>query len=167
MADLVGLEPINALSRAIGMQGTTHRYGIPPGGMAGYRPADATNATTPADVGLLLELILQARTILPLLPGCACRPRVSWAWIFSAGSACATAARQTPLGTRVAHKTGTTAQNYNDAGSSTRTASLFILTAYTDRVPVRAARRSRTQPPMSSLVVCAGCATTPCVSRPL
>ena len=26
-------------------------YGIPPGGMAGYQPAEATNATTPADVG--------------------------------------------------------------------------------------------------------------------
>ncbi len=58
-ADLVGLEPINRLCQAIGMTGTTHRYGIPPAGMAGYLPADETNATTPADVGHLLEIILQ------------------------------------------------------------------------------------------------------------
>ena len=42
-----------------------------------------------------------------------------------------------PLGTKVAHKTGTTAQNYNDAGIIYRGEEpLFILSAYTDRVPV-------------------------------
>src|SRR5688572_30037001 len=59
VVDMVGLDTINALSQSVGMQGTTHRYGIPPAGMAGYRPAPETNATTPADVGLLLERILQ------------------------------------------------------------------------------------------------------------
>jgi beta-lactamase class A len=39
VADMVGLDQVNALSRTIGMQGTTHRYGIPPGGMAGYQAA--------------------------------------------------------------------------------------------------------------------------------
>ena len=59
VVDMVGLDAINALSQAVGMRGTTHRYGIPPAGMAGYRPAPETNATTPADVGILLERILQ------------------------------------------------------------------------------------------------------------
>ena len=36
----------------------------------------------------------------------------------------------------MAHKTGTTAQNYNDAGIIYQNGEpLFILTAYTDRVP--------------------------------
>lgn len=44
VADRVGLEPINVLCQGIGMTGTTHRYGIPPAGMAGYLPAEKTNA---------------------------------------------------------------------------------------------------------------------------
>ena len=42
-----------------------------------------------------------------------------------------------PQGTKVAHKTGTGARNYNDAGIVFRGETpLFILSAYTDRVPV-------------------------------
>ena len=40
VADLVGLEAINALCQSIGMEDTVHRYSIPPAGMAGYLPAD-------------------------------------------------------------------------------------------------------------------------------
>ena len=58
VADLVGLEAINALCQSVGMTDTIHRYGIPPAGMTGYLPADKTNSTTPADVSLLLEIIL-------------------------------------------------------------------------------------------------------------
>ena len=138
VADLVGLEPINALSRAIGMQGTTHRYGIPPGGMAGYRPAEATNATTPADVGLLLDLILQGTHDTAAAARLGCTPALcqlgldilSWQRLRNRLPS------RLPLGTKVAHKTGTTAQNYNDAGIIYQNGEpLFILTAYTDRVP--------------------------------
>ncbi len=58
VADLVGLDQVNALCRAIGMVGTTHRHGIPPGDLARDHPVEATNATTPADVGRLLEVLL-------------------------------------------------------------------------------------------------------------
>src|SRR5437660_2859094 len=54
VADMVGLDRVNALCRSIGMVGTTHRHGMPPGGLARDHAVDATNATTPADVGLLL-----------------------------------------------------------------------------------------------------------------
>lgn len=51
VADRVGLEPINALCQSIGMSGTTHRYDIPPAGMAGYLPAEKTNANHPSRCG--------------------------------------------------------------------------------------------------------------------
>jgi beta-lactamase class A len=138
VADLVGLEQINALCRSIGMQGTIHRYGIPPGGMAGYRPAEATNATTPADVGLLLELILQGSHDADTAARLGCTPALcqlgldilSWQKLRSR------LPFRLPQGTKVAHKTGTTAQNFNDAGIIYRGEQpWFILTAYTDRVP--------------------------------
>jgi beta-lactamase class A len=139
VVDLVGLEPINGLCQAIGMRGTTHRYGIPPAGMAGYRPAAETNATTPADVGLLLEVVLQGSQDAAAAARLGSTPALcqlaleilSWqrlrnrlpAWL--------------PHGTRVAHKTGTTARNYNDAGIIYyEEQPLFIFSAYTDEVPL-------------------------------
>ncbi len=138
VTDMVGLDQINALGRAIGMRGTTHRYGIPPGGMAGYRPADQTNATTPADVALLLDLILQGTQEPAAASRLGCTPALcqlgldilSWQRFRTRLPA------RLPQGTKVAHKTGTTAENFNDAGIIFHGQEpLFILTAYTDRVP--------------------------------
>ncbi len=137
VADLVGLAPINALCQSIGMTGTTHRYGIPPAGMAGYLPAAETNATTPADVGHLLEIILQGSTDADAAAKLDCTPELcqlaidimSWQRLRNRLPA------RLPLGSKVAHKTGTTAKNYNDAGIVyANDTPLFILTAYTDGV---------------------------------
>jgi beta-lactamase class A len=139
VADLVGLDQINALCRSIGMQGTTHRYGIPPGGMAGYRPAEATNATTPADVALLLELILQGTQDPTAAARLGCTPALcqlgldilSWQKLRNRLPA------RLPHGTKVAHKTGTSAGNQNDVGIIYQGEQpLFILTAYTDQLPL-------------------------------
>jgi beta-lactamase class A len=139
VVDLIGLEPINALCQAIGMKGTTHRYGIPPGGMAGYQPAEATNATTPADVGLLLDIILQGSCAADVAARLGCTPALcqlgldilSWQRLRNRLPS------RLPHGTKVAHKTGTTAQNFNDAGIVyLGDEPLFILSAYTDRVPL-------------------------------
>src|SRR5262245_5828836 len=139
VADLVGLDAINALSRSAGMRSTTHRYGVPPGGMAGYRPASETNATTPADVGLLLERILQGSRDPAVATQLGTSPPLcqlaldilSWQRLRNRLPA------RLPLGTKVAHKTGTTARNYNDAGVIYQeNQPLFILSAYTDEVPL-------------------------------
>lgn len=61
VADLVGLDQVQALCDAIGMKGTTHRHGVPPN-LGPDHAGDATNTTTPADVGLLLHLILRGTT---------------------------------------------------------------------------------------------------------
>jgi len=139
VVDMVGLNAINALCQAIGMRGTTHRYGIPPGGMAGYRPAPETNATTPADVGLLLGLILQGAQDAAVAAQLGCTPALcqvgldilSWQRLRNRLPA------RLPQGTKVAHKTGTTARNQNDAGIIYQgNQPHFILTAYTDEVPL-------------------------------
>jgi len=139
VADMVGLDAINALCQAIGMRDTMHRYGIPPAGMAGYLPAPETNATTPADVGLLLELILQGSQDATVAAQLGCTPALcqlgldilSWQRLRNRLPA------RLPLGTKVAHKTGTTARNQNDAGIIYQgNQPLFILTAYTDEVPL-------------------------------
>jgi beta-lactamase class A len=139
VADLVGLDRVNALCRSIGMKGTTHRHGIPPKDLAATHPVAATNATTPADVGLLLDLILRGSkepTVAAQL-GCTveqCRLALdilSWQKFRQRLPALL------PLGTKVAHKTGTGRRNYNDAGIIFQgDQPLFILTVYTDQVPV-------------------------------
>jgi len=139
VVDMVGLDAINALSQSVGMRGTTHRYGIPPAGMAGYRPAPETNATTPADVGLLLERILQGSQDPAVATQLGSTPALcqlgldimSWQRLRNRLPA------RLPHGTKVAHKTGTTARNYNDAGIIYQgNQPLFILSAYTDEVPL-------------------------------
>src|SRR5262245_37467682 len=59
IADMVGLAQVNALCQSIGMRGTAHRHGLPPRGLDRDHSLDAVNVTTPSDVGLILELILQ------------------------------------------------------------------------------------------------------------
>ena len=138
VTDLIGLGSVNALCQTIGMMDTVHRYGIPPAGMAGYLPADKTNSTTPADVARLLELILKGvhnKEVASHL-GCTtdlCQLAIdilSWQRLRNRIPA------RLPLGTKVAHKTGTTAKNYNDAGIVyTDDEPLFLISAYTDNVP--------------------------------
>jgi beta-lactamase class A len=138
VVDLVGLQPINDLCQSLGMTGTTHRYGIPPAGMAGYLPAEQTNATTPADVGRLLEIILQGSHDAQTAARLGCTPELcqlaldilSWQRLRNRLPS------RLPRRVKVAHKTGTTAKNYHDAGIIyAGDDPAFILSAYTDGVP--------------------------------
>lgn len=138
VADQVGLEHVQALCESIGMKGTTHRHNVPPNGLGINHAVDATNATTPADVGLLLDLMLQGTT-----------DAAAAARLGSTPALCQEAmeimlwqklSNRLPLflpkSARVAHKTGTGARNNNDAGiifDGERP--LFILTVYTENVP--------------------------------
>lgn len=140
IVDMIGLESINALCRAIGMRGTTHRYGMPPQ-IPRDHPVEATNTTTPADVGLLLDYILQGTASAHAAERLGCTPELcqlaidilSWqklSWRLPAFL---------PAGTKVAHKTGTGQQwrNNNDAGIIFQGAMpLFILSVYTEHVPL-------------------------------
>ena len=138
-ADGVAVNAMRVLISTIGMRGTVHRHGMPPHGLDRNHPLEAVNVTTPADVGLLLDLILQGTQDAAAAARLGCTPELcqlgidilSWqklrnrlpAWL--------------PSGTKVAHKTGTGPRNQNDAGIIYHGAQpLFILTVYTEHLPV-------------------------------
>jgi beta-lactamase class A len=137
IVDMVGLDRINAFSQSVGMDGTTHRDNIPPAGLPWDHPVDATNTTTPADVGHLLDLILQGASdpavadqlgVTPEL----CRYAIdilSWQQLTNR------LPYLLPPAARVVHKTGRGVRNFSDAGIIFRgDEPLFILSAYTDQV---------------------------------
>jgi beta-lactamase class A len=137
VVDLVGLGEIQRYGEAIGMTGTTHRFGIPPRLGPDHR-LDQVTTTTPNDQGLLLELILRGTAD----PAVAARLGVTTALCQLALDILSWQKLRTrlpsllPLGTKVAHKTGTGARGYMDAGivfKGERPA--FILAAYTEHVP--------------------------------
>ncbi|HZP38468.1 MAG TPA: serine hydrolase [Methylomirabilota bacterium] len=137
VVDLVGLGDIQRFCDAVGMRGTIHRFGIPPR-LGPDHALEQVTSTTPNDQGMLLELILRGATdaavaarmgVTPAL----CRLGLD---ILSWQKLKARLPSQLPLGTRVAHKTGTGSRGYMDAGivwKGERPA--FILAAYTDHVP--------------------------------
>jgi beta-lactamase class A len=138
VADMVGLDQVNALCQSIGMRGTVHRHGLPPHGLGRDHPLEAVNVTTPNDVGLLLELVLQGAQDSAVAARLGSTPELcrlgldilSWqklrnrlpSWL--------------PAGTKVAHKTGTGVRNQNDAGIIYfGDQPGFILTVYTEHLP--------------------------------
>jgi beta-lactamase class A len=137
VCDLVGLDSIQRFCEAIGMTGTTHRFGIPPRLGRDHTLAQVTT-TTPNDQGLLLELILGGAldggiaTRLGSTPAL-CRLALD---ILSWQKLRTRLPSLLPLGTKVAHKTGTGARGYMDAGIVYKgERPLFVLTAYTEHVP--------------------------------
>jgi beta-lactamase class A len=140
VVDMLGLDQINAFSRSIGMRGTTHRYGLPPK-LDRDHAVEATNATTPADIGMLLDLILQGTRDAEVAARLGCTPKLcqlgldilSWqklSWRLPA---------YLPYGTKVAHKTGrgTQGRNNNDAGIIFQgDQPRFILSVFTEHVPL-------------------------------
>ena len=125
VVDLVGLGEIQRLCESLGMSRTVHRYGIPPRLPADHGLEQVTS-TTPRDQGLLLDLMLRgaddAATAAQLVSTPAlCRLGLD---ILSWQKLKARLPSLLPLGTKVAHIV------YKEGRP------LFILTAYTDGVPV-------------------------------
>jgi len=140
IADMVGLDQVNALCQSIGMVGTTHRHGIPPGGTPCDHVVEDVNATTPADVGLLLDGILRGTTDSEAAARLGCTPDLcqlaidilSWQKLAQRLPA------HLPLGTKVAHKTGTGihGRNNNDVGIIFQDGEArYILAVYTEGLP--------------------------------
>jgi beta-lactamase class A len=137
VVDLVGLENVQRYTESVGMTRTIHRYGIPP--KAGPdNTLDRVTTTTPNDQGLLLELILKGTDDAAAAARLQCTPALcrlgldilSWQKLKTRLPSLL------PLGTKVAHKTGTGHRCYNDAGIIFKAdRPLCILTAYTVGVP--------------------------------
>src|SRR5215470_17329310 len=138
VVDLVGLDNVQRYCETVGMTGTIHRFGIPPR-LGPEHTLEQVTTTTPADQGLLLELILRGTTD----PAAAARLQCSAELcrlgldILSWQKLKTRLPSLLPLGTKVAHKTGTGARGYMDAGIIWKgDRPLCILTAYTEHVPV-------------------------------
>ena len=138
VVDILGLDQVNSFSRSVGMVGTTHRHGVPPLPMDVNHPLDYTNTTTPNDVGVLLDLIVKGAEDLSIARDLGCTPDLcllaleilSWQKLKTRLPS------YLPLGTKVAHKTGTGVRYYNDAGIVyLREEPLFILSVFTENVP--------------------------------
>src|SRR6266481_4794169 len=137
VVDLVGLSNVQRYTEAVGLTGTVHRYGIPRK-TGPDNTLDRVTTTTANDQGLLLELILKGTSdpaVATRLEGTPALCRLgldilSWQKLKTRLPALL------PLGTKVAHKTGTGARGYMDAGIVFKDGRpLCILTAYTEHVP--------------------------------
>ena len=137
VVDLVGLDVVQRYCDALGMKGTKHRFGIPPR-LGRDHTLEQVTTTTPNDQGLLLELILRGTTDAAVATQLQVTPELcrlgldilSWQKLKTRLPS------QLPLGTKVAHKTGTGSRGFMDAGIVFKgDRPLFILTAYTEHVP--------------------------------
>jgi beta-lactamase class A len=137
VVDLVGLGEIQRYCDAIGLTRTIHRFGIPPR-LGPDHTLEQVTTTTPTDQGKLLEMILHAVKDKAAAASLGSTPELcrlgldilSWQKLKTRLPS------QLPLGTKVAHKTGTGSRGFMDAGIIFKGETpLFILTAYTEHVP--------------------------------
>jgi beta-lactamase class A len=137
VVDVVGLGDVQRYTEAVGLRGTVHRYGIPPKTGAD-NTLDKVTITTANDQGVLLELILKGTTDPAVAARLQCTPALCQLGldILSWQKLKTRLPSQLPLGTKVAHKTGTGHSCYNDAGIIFKgDKPLCVLTAYTVGVP--------------------------------
>src|SRR3954468_9115322 len=137
VADMVGLGEIQRWCDGIGMTGTIHRFGLPPR-LGREHTLEQVTTTTPNDQGLLLELIWQGTTDAAVARKLGSTPELCKLGldILSWQKLKARLPSQLPLGTKVAHKTGTGSRGFMDAGIVFKgERPLYILTAYTEHVP--------------------------------
>jgi beta-lactamase class A len=141
IVDTVGIDEINTFCQSAGMKKTTHRHNIPPGERDRDHPVESTNATTPEDVGLLLDLVLNGAEKADAAEHLGTSPdlcRLALDILSWQKFNCRLPSRL-PHGTRVAHKTGTDPVHgrfLNDAGIVYRDdRPQFILTVYNDQLP--------------------------------
>jgi beta-lactamase class A len=137
VVDVVGLANVQHYTEAVGLTGTVHRYGIPPK-TGPDNTLDKVTITTANDQGLLLELILKGTSDPAVAARLQCTPALCQLGldILSWQKLKTRLPSQLPLGTKVAHKTGTGHRCYNDAGIIFKgDRPLCVLTAYTVGVP--------------------------------
>ena len=137
VVDQVGLEAVQRYCESLGMKGTIHRFGIPPR-LGADHTLDQVTSTTPNDQGLLLELILRGTSdaaVAARLGGTTELVQLGLD-ILTWQKLKTRLPSLLPVGTKIAHKTGTGARGYMDAGIIWKNdRPQCILTAYTDHVP--------------------------------
>ncbi len=135
----ISLEQMNEYCRSLGMEKTSHTIKFPPSNLPYDHDLYAVTTTSPADQGLLLDLIVKGA-----------RDEAAAAKLGSTPELCRFAldvltwqrltkiiAAHLPTGTVVGNKTGTGKRGRMDMGIVYRNEEpLFIMTYYTDQVPI-------------------------------
>jgi beta-lactamase class A len=137
VVDLVGLGAVQQYCEAIGLTSTIHRFGIPPR-LGPDHALEQVTTTTPNDQGRLLELIFRGTSEEAVAAQLGCTPLLCQLGldILTWQKLKTRLPSLLPMGTKIAHKTGTGARGFMDAGIVFKDdRPLFILTAYTDHVP--------------------------------
>jgi len=138
VVDLVGLGELQRYCETVGLKQTIHRFGIPPR-LGPDHSLEQVTTTTPNDQGLLLELIVRGTTDEAVAARLGSTPALCRLAldILSWQKLKARLPSLLPANTKIAHKTGTGSRGFMDAGVVFKgDRPLFILTAYTERVPV-------------------------------
>ena len=134
----LNLEELNDFCHAAGLDGTVHRFIIPPLGIAWDHPVDAVTTTTPRDQVRLLGLIHAGCTDPEVAAVLGCSPELcqlamdvlSWQLYRNMIPGLL------PFGTKVASKSGRSRRGRMDAGIVFHDGSpLYAIAAYTDYVP--------------------------------
>ena len=138
VAELVGLDNVQALCDSIGMTGTKHRFNIPAAGNDRSPDVNTVNATTPADLGLILDLILKGTTdeASAAKLGCSTELCQYALEVLSWQKHRNRIASMLPEETKVASKTGSLPGNYHDVGIVFKDDEpLYIISMYNAGVP--------------------------------
>lgn len=135
----ISLAEINAFCGSIGMTGTVHRIAFPNPDLQANHSLEEVTTISACDQGLLYELILRGiddPTAADKL-GCSAEQCAFAIEVLSWQKLRTKIASQLPADTKVAHKGGTGKRGRMDGGIVFRDGKpLFILTAYTDQVPL-------------------------------
>lgn len=140
IVDAVGLEQINAYCQSAGMTSTTHRFNVPPTASTPLdHPIEATNSTTAADVGRLLDRVITGTNDLAVAESIGLSPDLcqlaidimSWQLLKEKMPALL------PPEASVAHKTGKGRRNANDAGVIFENGEpRYVMAIYLDGAPM-------------------------------
>jgi beta-lactamase class A len=140
VADIVGLDNVNELCQSIGMTGTNHRDGrgsATTQGLPWDHPVEASNSTTAADLGILLDVMVKGLEDPDAAAKLGCTTDLVklgmdillWQKLNQR------LPYLLPPQAKVAHKTGTGARNQNDAGIVFSDGEpRFIIVVLTDQV---------------------------------
>jgi len=135
----IGLDEINEFCKSIGMVDTVHRTSVPRPDMAADHKLDEVTTITAYDQGLLYDLMLRGCTDAEVAKKLGCSSEqcafaievLSWQKLRNKISSLL------PADAKAAHKGGTGKRGRMDGGIVFRNDKpLFILTGYTDQVPL-------------------------------
>lgn len=139
IVDLVGIDQVNAYCKSIGMQNTAHRFNVPPTATTPLdHPPEATNTTSAADVGRMLDLVARGTQDAEAAEKLGCTPELCRMAvdIMSKQLYSEELPALLPPEASMAHKTGTGRRMANDAGIVFKNGEpRFVLAVYIDGAP--------------------------------